>query len=205
MLLPVDVTGLTSGVSAIAVGENHTCALVSGGVKCWGTNGNGQIGDAATAGGSGVGWGLTPVVIIRTTPSDVSGLGSGSGVVAIAAGDGHSCALMNNTQVKCWGWNNFGQLGNGTTVSTVQPFTNPTDVVTNTTGPVYLTNVIALGAALGHTCALISGGGVKCWGWNVLGRLGDGTTTERHLPVDVVTNTTGPVLLIPNLRIIIHA
>jgi len=109
-LLPVDVTGLTSGVSSIAVGGYHTCALVSGGVKCWGTNGNGQIGDAATAGGLGVGWGSTPAVIIRTTPSDVAGLGSGSGVTAIAAGNDHSCALMSNTQVKFGGWNSTGRL-----------------------------------------------------------------------------------------------
>jgi len=151
-LLPVDVTGLTSGVSAIAVGENHTCALVSGGVKCWGTNGNGQIGDAATIGGWGVGWGSTgagTVTIIRTTPSDVAGLGSG--VTAIAAGNGHSCALMSNTQVKCWGWNNTGQLGRGSLLDTVDPFTNPVDVVTNTTGPVYLTGVVALGASIDYT------------------------------------------------------
>jgi len=194
-LLPVDVTGLTSGVSSIAVGGYHTCALVSGGVKCWGTNGNGQIGDAATAGGLGVGWGSTPVVIIRTTPSDVAGLGSGSGVTAIAAGNDHSCALMSNTQVKCWGWNSTGRLGNGSLSNTVSPFTNPVGVVTNTTGPVYLTGVVALGASMDYTCALLTTGGVKCWGSNVYGQLGDGTTTTRLMPVDVVTNTTGPVLL----------
>ena len=99
-LIPVDVSGLSSGVVGIAAGEDHTCALTSaGGVKCWGFNAYGQLGDGTTSD--------------RNTPVDVSGLASG--VVAIAAGPFHSCAITNAGGAKCWGLNDHGQLGDGTT------------------------------------------------------------------------------------------
>ena len=90
---------MSSGVAAIAAGLSHTCALTtSGGVKCWGLNASGQLGDGTTT--------------QRLTPVDVSGLTSG--VVAIAAGQNHTCALVTNVGVKCWGENNEGELGDGT-------------------------------------------------------------------------------------------
>lgn len=205
---PVNVLGLVSGVTAITVGESHTCALVSGGgVKCWGANGYGQLGDgtttqrntpvdvaglasgvtAITAGeshtcalvsGGGVKcWGTGPLGDGTTTnssiPVDVAGLSNG--VTAIAAGGSHTCVLLSGGGVKCWGENQFGQLGDGTTTYSG----TPADVISLASG------VIAIAAGQLHTCALLSSGGVKCWGWNYLGQLGDSTTTDRNIAVDV--------------------
>jgi YVTN family beta-propeller protein len=154
-----------TGISKIAAGGNHTCALTTaGGVKCWGANGAGQLGDNTTT--------------QRFTPVDVSGLASG--VVAIAAGGGHTCALTTAGGVKCWGYNGAGQLGDNSTTSRL----TPVDVPGLTSG------VAAIAAGKNvfggdHTCALTTADGAKCWGSNGNGQLGDGTTTQRLTPVDV--------------------
>ena len=159
-LTTIDVSGLASGVSAIAAGDAHTCALTSsGGVKCWGDNSFGQLGDNTTT--------------QRLTPVDVSSLTSA--VAAIAAGVSHTCALTAAGGVKCWGFNGFGQLGDNSTTNR----SIPTDVAGLTSG------VSAIKAAYSHTCALMQGGGVKCWGDNGVGELGDNTTTQRLTPADV--------------------
>lgn len=158
-LKPVAVSGLPSGVAAIAAGSNHTCALLTtGGVKCWGYNRYGQLGNGTATGAT------EP----NPTPVDVSGLQSG--VVAIAAGGAHTCALLDTGGVKCWGWNRRGQIGDGQDCSMSQcRRLVPTDV-TGLSG-----SVVAIAAGVYHNCALLSTGGVKCWGQNDAGQLGAAT------------------------------
>jgi hypothetical protein len=164
---PVDVTDLNSGVATLAVGAHHACALTTSGVKCWGGNGHGQLGDGTTDN--------------HDTP--VSATGLANGVAAVTAGGYHTCARMTSGSVKCWGYSVFGQLGDGST--DFLPHPTPTDVV-GLTG-----SVAAVSAGAYHTCAVTTGGGVKCWGSNGFGQLGDGTTTNQLTPVDVSGLTSG--------------
>jgi alpha-tubulin suppressor-like RCC1 family protein len=163
---PVNVTGLASGVTQVAAGGAHTCALMTGGaVKCWGGNYGGELGDGTTTN--------------RLVPVDVAGLPGG--VTQVAAGGAHTCALMTGGAVKCWGGNYGGELGDGTTTNRLVPV----DVTGLASG---VTQITTGGS---HTCALTAAGGAKCWGHNGFGQLGDNTTAERHMPVDVAGLTSG--------------
>jgi alpha-tubulin suppressor-like RCC1 family protein len=165
-LTPVPVSGLASGVTAIAAGEIHTCALTTeGAVKCWGDNNHGQLGDSTGT--------------AHVTPFTVSGLSSG--VTAIAAGYSYTCAITTGGAVECWGDNSGGQLGDGT----------KTDRLTPVTVSGLSSGVTAIDASFSHTCALTTGGAAKCWGSNADGQLGDGTTTERLTPVTVSDLSSG--------------
>jgi len=148
-----------SGVTAVSEGNNYTCALTtSGGVKCWGFNRDGEMGDGTTAD--------------RWRPVDVSGLTTG--VAAVSAGGYFACALTTSGGVKCWGAGDWGQLGDGTGTTSLTPV--------NVSG--LTTGVWAISAGHYHTCAV--SGGLKCWGYNLYGELGDGTTADRWTPVDVL-------------------
>jgi alpha-tubulin suppressor-like RCC1 family protein len=163
---PVAVFGLQSTVQAITAGRVHTCALTSGGgVECWGWNEFGRLGDGTTK--------------TRDTPVAVSGLQSG--VQSIAAGWRHTCAVTSAGMVRCWGWNESGQLGDGTTTARLTPV--PVSGLSS--------GVQALTGGYRHTCALTSGGGVECWGGNAHGQLGDGTTNDHSTPVAVTGLQSG--------------
>ena len=205
-LYPVDVSGLASGVTAIAAGSSHTCALTTrGGVVCWGNNYNGLLGDGtfinsavpvdvvgltgvtAIAAGfyqtcalTGVGavwcWGLDfgPTGGPLTgKPAAAPGL-QGS-IVAITVGTTHSCALSVAGGVQCWGLNDYGQLG--------APTASMFNVITSVTG--LRSEVVAIATGDRHSCAVKTSGAVLCWGANGYGQLGDGTRTNRALPVPV--------------------
>ncbi|MBI5351845.1 MAG: hypothetical protein HZB50_04330 [Chloroflexi bacterium] len=165
--VPVDVTGLASGVIAISSGSTFTCALTSGGgVKCWGHNYWGQLGDSSNTN--------------TNSPVDVTGLTSG--VSAISAGGFHVCALITATSgLKCWGYNLYGELGDSSNANS----NIPVDVSTLSSG------VSAIGLGYEHTCAVTTGGGLKCWGRNDTGQLGDATNSDKNAPVDVTGLTSG--------------
>ena len=222
--VPVDVAGLSSGVAFVSAGAHHTCAVMTtGGVKCWGYNGNGEVGDGEPGDGSDN----------RTTPVDVFGLSSG--IATVSAGVMHTCAVTTTDSVKCWGSNSgsfgdgtmgtsftpvdvpdlssgvaeasggsymgcfrttvggatcsgrndAGQLGDGTTDSSV----TPVDVVGLSSG------VTELSTGYGHTCVIVTGGGVKCWGVGNGGRLGNGSTNDSSTPVDVSSLSAGVATL----------
>ncbi|MEM7133160.1 MAG: C13 family peptidase [Chloroflexota bacterium] len=159
-LSPVDVSGLTDGVAAITAGQWFTCALTAtGGVKCWGYNVSSQLGDETS--------------VNRNTPVDVSGLDGG--VIGISAGDDHVCATLDTGHVNCWGENQDSQLGDG-----ALPYHNTPLAVTNLPS-----TMTAVATGDSHTCAIATGGGVYCWGWNSIGKLGDGSTVNSSVPVAV--------------------
>jgi alpha-tubulin suppressor-like RCC1 family protein len=164
--IPVPVSGLSSGVTAIAAGGNHTCALTrTGGVMCWGGNATGALGDGTTT--------------ERTTPVPVSGLSSG--VTAIAAGLGHTCARTQAGAALCWGLNAYAELGDGTTTTRLTPV--PVSGLSS--------GVTAIEGGAVDSCAVTAAGGAGCWGYNAYVEVGDGTTTTRLTPVPVSGLSSG--------------
>ncbi len=156
---PVTVSGISTAV-AIEAGVFHTCALLRDGtLQCWGRNDEGRLGNGSTANSS------TPVTVNGVAPA------------AIAPGAEHSCAILRDGTMRCWGDNSFGQLGNGSPQGSIS--TTPSAPVTG------ITTAIAASSGAEHTCALLQDGSLRCWGRNVDGRIGDGTTTNAFTPVAV--------------------
>jgi alpha-tubulin suppressor-like RCC1 family protein len=146
-------------------------------VYCWGSNLYGQIGNnSATTNFQ------TPQQVVST-----SGSGSLGNIAAISAGSRFTCALNSSHNVYCWGDNSNGELGNGTTSSTLYPVE-----VLGVGGSGFLSNITAIAAGSYHVCALNSSGNVYCWGANAAGQLGNNTTTNSSTPVEVLgLNGTG--------------
>jgi alpha-tubulin suppressor-like RCC1 family protein len=211
-----------SGVTSIAAGENHTCAVAGGAVWCWGANDRGQLGDgslfdrgapvrvlgvdhatsvvanlehtcALLEGGTAMCWGNNANNQLGTErPSDshlqgqiaqpvVEGNGDVlSGIKQLATGGAHTCALGGGGGVVCWGANDSGQLGNGVEDGKNAP-PSPVLLPPNTTA-------LEITAGDSHSCALLMGGTVVCWGYNVFGQLGNDDSVmrlDRSTPVAV--------------------
>jgi alpha-tubulin suppressor-like RCC1 family protein len=163
-------------VADFTLGDSHTCArLTDGTVRCWGANFAGQLGYGAVDDCTKYEYPC------GKKPGTVESL---SDVTMIAAGGYHTCALLGDRTVKCWGDNTDGELGFTTTEKCGGTEAFPCSIVPRTvTG---LTDVVQIAAGRRHTCALQGDGHVKCWGRNAFGQLGDGTTESRIVPVRVL-------------------
>jgi alpha-tubulin suppressor-like RCC1 family protein len=155
-LSPVGAASLPDIATSIAAGYGHTCAVIANGtLYCWGRNASGQLG--------------TDDLHNRTQPAQVmDDVFPLSGVLSVAVGGSHTCALINDGTVLCWGNNDYGQLGTGNFLSELIPMP-----VVDETGRTQ-DHVTAIAAGAIHTCAIIDDSVVKCWGDNTYGELGSG-------------------------------
>jgi len=171
---PIVVDASLGGTPVLlAAGNLHTCAVLDSGVtKCWGYNGYGQLGDGSTTN--------------RYTPTIVHSSLGGTPVL-LAAGMYYTCAVLDSGVTKCWGSNNYGQLGDGSTTNRYTP-----TIVHSSLGG----TPVLLAAGQYHTCAVLDSGKTKCWGYNTQGQLGDASVTTRHIPTTVDASLGGtPALL----------
>jgi alpha-tubulin suppressor-like RCC1 family protein len=133
----------------LSAGNSHTCAILDNGdLKCWGLGWHGQLGD----GGSGFGY-------YTNAPSSTAiNLGSGRTAVAVSAGGSQTCAILDNGDLKCWGYDGNGQLGDGgSNTNTNAPSSTAINLGTGRTA-------VAVSAGNAHTCAILEIGGAPCRG-----------------------------------------
>ena len=181
---------LGSGRTAtmIAVGSNHSCVLLDNAVvKCWGRSNSGQLGynDTATRGdGAGEMGNALPAISFA----------AGRTATAIAAGANHTCALLDNARVVCWGDNAYGQLGQGN-MDNIGDRTGSTIAATPAIDLGTGRTAVAISAGDLHTCALLDNAAVKCWGSGGNGRLGTGDTNDRGVDVNEMGDALLPISL----------
>ncbi|MCP4757302.1 MAG: hypothetical protein GY866_41090 [Proteobacteria bacterium] len=169
-LKEIDIgTGRTA--LSIAVGSNHTCVkLDTGLIKCWGFNTYGQLGI-----GNKLNHGTDTTDMGDNLPTINLGTGAFA-AVRIDVGERHSCAHLGYSSVKCWGANEFGQLGQDST----NDIGNEPNEMGNSLPAISLGgNVVELAVGKNHSCARLDEGSVKCWGDNRYGQLGIGNTTTK--------------------------
>ena len=174
---PIDITSqfnLNSEemISSVSLGDSHSAAITSEGrLFTWGYNYHGQLGDNTTTD--------------RDTPTDITSqfdLNGEETMISVSLGAYHSAALSSEGRLFVWGWNNYGQLGNGTTTDQLTP-TNITSQFSlnaeETITRVFLGDY--------HSSAITSEGRLFTWGYNSKGQLGDNTTTDKLLPTDITS------------------
>jgi len=190
--VPVIVSGINNAVST-SVATYDSCALLAtGSVKCWGdtisdaphfpqpmSDLNIAVGVSRGKYSGNVLLSSGQVAQLWTWDFVISNV---ENAIAIDAGAQHGCALLGTGEIKCWGNNTFGQLGNGTNTSNLGGLDSPI-IATSVIG---INNAIAISSGDRHSCALLQTGTVKCWGNNLSGQLGNGTVANSYTPVDVV-------------------
>jgi alpha-tubulin suppressor-like RCC1 family protein len=164
--LPAVDLGTGRTATAIAAGYKHTCAILDNeSVKCWGFNFEGQLGQGDTNNrGDGIGGNPNNLPSID--------LGSGRTATAIAAGYQHTCAILDNASIKCWGYGADGQLGRGERKGELEPKPDPIDLGSGR-------NAKAIVTGNSHNCVMLDNSSIKCWGLNDSGQLGQGDTDSR--------------------------
>ncbi|MHB1314126.1 MAG: prepilin-type N-terminal cleavage/methylation domain-containing protein [Christensenellales bacterium] len=170
----VDTSGVLNGktVKAMAVGWDYSCTIASDDLAyCWGHDGSdGRLGDNSTTN--------------RQVPVAVYTLGvlSGKTTKSISATDAHTCVIASDDKPYCWGLNNYGQLGNNLTSSSLEP------AAVDMTGVLSGKTIKHVSVGYEHTCAIASDNLGYCWGRNSSGHLGNNSTVESHVPVAVYTS-----------------
>ncbi|MFN3202882.1 MAG: fibrinogen-related protein [Bradymonadia bacterium] len=175
--LPTVNLGTGRTATFLTVGSAHTCAVLDNGrVKCWGSSSRGQLGYEITSGRGSVPEHMgdnLPYVDLGTNAQ-----GQPHTATRLGSGDEHTCAVLEDGQVKCWGYNSTGQLGHGDTTQRGDHANEMGDNLPYTdlgNGVV----AVALTAGQRHSCALLDDGGVKCWGYNSNGELGQEDNVQR--------------------------
>lgn len=173
-------TGPLVNVTQISAGGSHVCARrTDGTVRCWGTSALGQLGNGDDDNTNS----------LPTTVLNGPGTGPLKKVVQVVSGIQHSCARLVNKQVRCWGADYQGQIGNGPAGGNV--YVRP-QVTLRVDGTARLGNVTNLAAAGHHTCAVLGTGQARCWGDGGQGQLGEGNDDDRTLPVVVMHPGANP-------------
>jgi len=158
----------TDGWKQISAGRNHTCAIAfNDQLFCWGSNASGQLGDNST----------TDKYV--PTAVDVSGALAGKTILSVSAGVQQTCAIASDAQVYCWGVNNSGQLGNGSTTD------SPVPVPVDTSGVLAGKSMNNVSVGGSHVCATSSDGQVYCWGNNSQGEVGDESYSDNLTPLAI--------------------
>ncbi len=152
--VPLDDT-----TSVVSDATGYCAILTSSGVDCWGYGADGELGNGTFSNSA------NPVTV-----EGVGGTGTLTGVARLVGGPGNYCALLTSGEVDCWGANNYGELGNGTFSNSANPV-----AVEGVGGTGTLADVTSLVGGAGNYCALLTSGGVDCWGYGEQGQLGNGT------------------------------